>query len=240
MTIAQAHQEFKARLDKIDSLEYPNFLTEEVDLILNQAQDRVVKQRYGKSNTKRTSFEEEQKRTEDLKNLIKTIRAIPTIATSSNVSMSCYTVPLQSDHFIIVWESAIINCTTCNSTVVIPGSITRTETIEGIEVEVRPISHNEYSIIRKDPFKGPDHDKILRLMYDGKVELIQASDCTVLYYLYRYIKIPRRVSLDSNITFELSEHMHSEIIDEAVKIALEGIEAKRNQTFIPIVDSQKE
>ena len=28
--------------------------------------------------------------------------------------------------------------------------------------------------------------------------------------------------------------------DEAIKIALEGIEGKRNQTFTPIIDNQKE
>ena len=61
MTIAEAHQEFKFRLDKMDALNYPNFLPEEIDLILNNAQQRFVKQRYGLNNIKRQSFEETEK-----------------------------------------------------------------------------------------------------------------------------------------------------------------------------------
>ena len=74
MTIVKAHQEFKFRCDKLDALNYPNFFPEEIDLILNNAQQRIIKQRYGLSNNKRQSFEETQKRTEDLKNV--TVNAV--------------------------------------------------------------------------------------------------------------------------------------------------------------------
>ena len=50
MTVQQLHLEFKFRCDKLDSLNYPNFLPEEIDLLLNNAQDRLIKQRYGLNN----------------------------------------------------------------------------------------------------------------------------------------------------------------------------------------------
>ncbi len=242
MTISEAHIEFKTRLDKIDALEYPNFLPEEIDLILNNAQDRYVKQRYGKTNVKRTSFEEEQKRTEDLRGLIRAVYSAPTLSLVTNVSLSGSNVELEDDHFILIWESAIINCSTCNQSLTIPnisGGAGRTEQIEGIEVEVRPITHNEYSTIRNDPFKGPDQTKILRLMYDNYIELIPSSDCSVVYYIYRYIKYPERVSITNNITFELADHTHTEIIDVAIQVALENIEAKRGQSFDKIINTNE-
>ena len=70
MTCAELHLEFKFRCDKLDTLNYPNFLPEEIDLILNNAQERLVKQRYGFNNIKRQSFEETEKRTEDLKEIV--------------------------------------------------------------------------------------------------------------------------------------------------------------------------
>ena len=60
------HIEFKLGLDKTDSLNYPNFEPEEIDLWLNRAQDRFVKTRYVHNN-KTETFEETQKRTDDLR-----------------------------------------------------------------------------------------------------------------------------------------------------------------------------
>ena len=65
----------------------------------------------------------------------------------------------------------------------------------------------------------------------GRVEIIHASDVNLINYRLRHLKQPVKVDINNNITFELSEHTHTEIIDEAVKIALEGIEAKRIPTF---------
>ena len=39
MTAAELHLEFKFICDKLDTLNYPNFLSEEIDLILNNAQE---------------------------------------------------------------------------------------------------------------------------------------------------------------------------------------------------------
>ncbi len=114
-----------------------------------------------------------------------------------------------------------------------------TQTVKGRFVEIRPITHLEYDKIKNDPFKGPDYDKVLRLMYDGKVELIPSTSCTVGRYKYRYIKKPQRVVLSTNTTFELSDHLHDEIVAEAILIALEGIEAKRQQSF-PNINNTKE
>jgi hypothetical protein len=112
--------------------------------------------------------------------------------------------------------------------------------ISGIEVEVRPINHLELEKIKNDPFKGPDYTKVLRLMFQDKIELIPAKNCTAIKYMCRYIAKPTPVSLPNNVTFVLADHVHQEIVDEAVKIALENIESNRSQTFTPIIDNQKE
>ena len=70
MTIAEMHLEFKIFRDAVDSNAYPEMLDEEIDITLNEAMDRVVKTRYGKNNLYRKGFEENQKRTDDLKELV--------------------------------------------------------------------------------------------------------------------------------------------------------------------------
>lgn len=70
MTVQEMHYDLSLRLDKIDSLNYDNFLAPEKDVYLNRAQIMLVKQRYGLNNNYNVGLEESQKRIEDLKNLL--------------------------------------------------------------------------------------------------------------------------------------------------------------------------
>lgn len=209
----------------MDSLNYPNFLPEEIDLLLNNAQERFIKQRYGLTNTKRQSFEETEKRTEDLKNI--TINAIITpLAYSVNnldTTSRFFTVPL--NHWFTIQERATISCLICGATV-------------SKKVEVLPTGHLEISKNLKDPFRKPNSEKVLRLMFNGQAELF--SSCTLIDYNLRYIRQPVSINLSTSTTCELSDHTHSEIIDIAVGLALEGIEGKRTQTFNPLVNNTNE
>lgn len=225
MTCAQLHLEFKFRCDKLDTLNYPNFLPEEIDLILNNAQERLIKQRYGLNNNKRQSFEETEKRTEDLKNI--TVNAIltPQPYSVNNIDATARFVNLPTNHWFTIQERAGITCNDCG--------IPTTE-----RVEVIPITHAEASKTLKDPFKKPNSAKVLRLMIDGKVELL--SNCTIVDYQFRYLRQPATIDLTTNTTSDLSEHVHSELVDLAVSIALESIESKRSQTFNPLINNTNE
>ena len=249
MTVAQMHQAFKFGMDKLDNVNYPNFLPEEIDLLLNQAQERFVKQRYGITNPKRTSFEETQKRTEDLKELVRHANLTPAATASDNITPYSRFVTLPNDHWFVIQERVVQVCDKCNSNPLYTYTVTQPSpqpplvvSVNGMFAEVRPIQHHEVDKVVKDAFKAPDYDKVLRIMEDGRVELIPSSVCVPTVYRLRYIKKPNTISITSNPTVncELSEHTHQEIVDEAIKIALEGIEAKRNGTFTPIIDNTKE
>lgn len=71
MTIDQMHIDFKLEYDKTSNLENPAFEPEEIDLWLNKAIRKFVKTRYSGINVKRESFEQTQKRIDDLRSLIK-------------------------------------------------------------------------------------------------------------------------------------------------------------------------
>lgn len=222
MNISEMHIAFKFRLDKLDSLNYPEFEPEEIDLLLNQAQDRFVKQRYGINNIKRQSFEESQKRTDDLRNIVKRITLTPNASTSDNKPNGVFvTLPstVGQEMWFAVNEEANITFTDCNDS----------ETQR--RVSVRPIQHDDYNKIIYDPFDKPYEYEILRLASDTYYELISADNTTINSYYLTYIKKPVRVDYTNNIDCELSDHTHDEIVDEAVRIALEAIEAKRQQSF---------
>ena len=228
MTVAEMHINFKFGGDKLAALNYPNFLPEEIDLLLNQSQDRITKQRYGLNNFKREGFEEIQKRTEDLKNIVVPASLTPLPYSAFNIDVNARFFTLPANYWFVIWEKVEISHTDCNDA--------DTTTL----VEVRPTQHVEFDKVIKDAFKKPDKTKVLRLMEQGQAEIVTDSSSTIVSYKMRYIKRPARISLTLATDCELSEHLHQEIVDEAIKIALEGIEAKRNQTFTPIIDSGKE
>lgn len=70
MTALEQHYDYKLKIDKIDTLDVDNMLPAEIDWILNEAQEILIKQRYGGNNSKKLGFEESQKRTDDLKTLV--------------------------------------------------------------------------------------------------------------------------------------------------------------------------
>lgn len=236
MTLQEIHLNFKFLLDKMDSLNYPNFLPEEIDLILNKAQDRIIKQRYGKTNLSRTSFEESQKRTEDLKTLVKTAILTPEAYDTSNISVYSRYFILPEDHWFIVQERVKIRFDYCNDYEYPYDDLELTEEY----VEVRPIQHLEFDKIISDPFKQPDTTKVLRLMANDKVEIIYSPDSTLVEYRLRYIKQPQKIDISNNDNTELPDHLHQELIDTALVIALESIESNRLKTFIPTIDNTKE
>ena len=117
MTISEAHRAFRFGLDKMDGLNAPNFLPEEIDLLLNQAQERFIKQRYDNTNVKRTGFEQDEKRTEDLKEILESKVLSPSttiLGGRTAINSAFFTLP--ADNWFIVWEKAYINCATCNTT----------------------------------------------------------------------------------------------------------------------------
>ena len=70
MTINEMHNAFKIMVDKTTGLTNPHFLDEEIDFWLNRGIEKFVKTRYSGLNTKGESFEQTQKRIDDLRALV--------------------------------------------------------------------------------------------------------------------------------------------------------------------------
>ena len=84
MSISQFHSAFKLELDKTDSLNYVSFLPEEIDYWLTRAVNVFVKTRYSGVNPKGESFEQSQKRIDDLRTLVRFMRRLALLSSSSS------------------------------------------------------------------------------------------------------------------------------------------------------------
>jgi hypothetical protein len=216
MTVSELHTAFKIKLDKSNSLSYPDFADEEIDFWLNEAQIRFVKTRYSGNNYKGTSFEETEKRTNDLRNVVGEA-LLPSTGTSAiNTNSYWYDVP--DGYWFSLLEEINVTYDDCNGDEV------------SDRIEVKAIDLGKYSKYIKDPFNKPNKKRALRLMQYNKITIITDADTTAGYLYLRYVKEPDVVSLSGGVTISLSNHTHDEIVDLAVVLALENIESPRMQT----------
>src|SRR3990167_2728325 len=174
MTVAEMHTAFKMGLDKGDTLSYPNFEPEEIDFWLNKSQDRFVKQRYGINNNKRQSFEETQKRTDDLRVLVRDLAVVPL---SVGLKPNGFFVPLPPYTGLIdINGVAIANNADIYWFSVEEEIRARYKDCNGLDqikrMPVKPIRHDEYAVSVLDPFVRPDITHVVRLLYQNRAEVI--------------------------------------------------------------------
>lgn len=212
------HAEFKLLMDKAGEGGSPSFVASEIDRFLNMAQDKFVTKRAFGNNPRRTGFEEDQKRRDDLRTLITQADISPSSSSSNNKPNGRY-FELPSDYRYSIQEEA--NISTFDAT----GTNRR--------VSVKPITHDRYNKIINDPFNKPDKDTVYRLGFGGSgsgnyVELICGNNQVIQTYYLRYLKNPLQIGSDQVCV--LPEHAHREIIRMAVVDALETVEQPRYQS----------
>jgi hypothetical protein len=228
MTIERFHIEFKITLDKLDSSAYSEILEEEIDYYLNEAQERFVKQRYYKNNNYRKGFEEIQKRTDDLKNLV--------------ISRYCDITPVTSyDNDV---HRADIDLLFDDEELTIPSSdnyMFYVKAIIGVNKNGcskfrRPklIQQDDLATLLDDPFNKPSAFKPVIFFEDGDIFVCVNEEADVESVFLTFIKRPIQMNLgtygEPKAECELSEHTHKEIVQIAAQIAIENIESPRIQT----------
>ena len=179
MNYNQFHTAVKLELDKSEGLELPAFESEELDFWINATIVKFVKTRYSGLNVKGESVEETQKRTEDLRTLVKEVTitctdpADPTLR-KPNTRLAA----LPDDYWIALGEDVTI--TLSDSSTVRSG--------------VHQINSYEYAHQIDDPFSPHilhyDEASPLRLFNNGNVELIGDGNYTITSYHLRYLKVP--------------------------------------------------
>jgi hypothetical protein len=233
MTLSDFHIEFKVALDKLDSSAYPDILPEEIDLFLNEAQERFIKTRYGINNLYKEGFEEIQKRTDDLRTLVVTNYApVSAVTTETNTYKADFST-LYSD------EAQTTNVTATESyqfylrgrSRVVKTGCTSTYT------SVNLVRQGELEKIILDPFNSPKLNSPVAYFERGIIYLVTDGSFTIDRFKITYIKRARKIQYGSiyptpiaDVTCELPDHTHKELVQIAVNIALETIESRRLNT----------
>lgn len=190
---------------------------------INEAIDKFWKTRYSGLNFKQRGFEQDQKRTDDLRTLVTkhTYKDIDI----SKVNQEEYTVTLPDDYVILLGDTAgiapadgITNvCWEKDS----EGNykVKYSDTIEGTIETVDRIKENSLSEYHLKYTKA----KPIKLMQDNTITLYTDGQYKVAEYTIEYLKRPSKVTLVDTPTDEYTDlpaHTHMEIVKIAVQLIL--------------------
>lgn len=190
---------------------------------INEAIDKFWKTRYSGLNFKQRGFEQDQKRTDDLRTLV-TKRTYKDIDISK-VNQEKYTVTLPDDYVILLGDTAGIapadgitnDCWEKDS----EGNykVKYSDTIEGTIETVDRIKENSLSEYHLKYTKA----KPIKLMQDNTITLYTDGQYKVAEYTIEYLKRPSKVTLVDTPTDEYTDlpaHTHMEIVKIAVQLIL--------------------
>ncbi len=190
---------------------------------INEAIDKFWKTRYSGLNYKQRGFEQDQKRTDDLRTLVTKHTYKDTDITK--VNQEEYTVTLPDDYVILLGDTAgispadgvINNC--WEKDALGNYKIKYSDTIEGTIETVDRIKENSLSEYRLKYTKA----KPIRLIQDNTITLYTDGNYKVAEYTIEYLKKPSKVDLKTNPTDEytdLPSHTHMEVVKLTVQLIL--------------------
>lgn len=212
MTVQEFSNEFDILFNNITSNQAPGLDEYEKSVFLTNAQEEVVLSLYNGKNQFGDSFEKTEELRRNLSSLMHTESLTKDISLDTihalSTKSSFYKLPL--DLWFITYE-----CITDSDNNII---------------EVIPTTQDEYHRIRKNPFKGVNKKRALRLDYNSTiVEVI--CDSEISKYNIKYLRKPSPIILctlegdltigntQTEATCKLDTSLHRLILERAVQKA---------------------
>ncbi len=217
-TIVSSYMRFKDFDNKeyLDSIEFDEY---EKSLFLTKSQEELVLSLYNGRNSAGNSFEETEELRRYLANLVEEAHLIPISTTNGKplgIDSKSKFFTLPDKLWFITYEAVMVDDSGCDTM---------------STLDVVPVMQDEYHKIKRNPFRGANGRRALRLdLSDGVIEIV--SKFNVATYYIRYIRKPRPiilVDLPDDVSIEginvamppeIHETLHRRILENAVMLAL--------------------
>ena len=116
---------------------------------------------------------------------------------------------------------------------------------EGPNLPITYIQHDDLHGLIKDPFNRPGRNSMFGVFTHNAIELYTLSDSSTSAYLIpdsvkiKYLRTPLPMSFNNNISCELPQHTHEEIVAMTVSSILEGFNDPRYRTQVAELNKQE-
>lgn len=224
MTVSEFSNEFDVLINSHSSIASFGLTQSSIELdeyeksvLLTEAQEQIVKELYtGMPYGK--SFEETEELRRSLDSLIKTVRLNPTVSDTSLDKSSVFELP--QDLWFITYEAAAI-------------ADKEAGCMDGTEIQVVPMTQDEWHRSSRNPFRKPSKRKAIRLD-SGNLRVELMSEYKVGTYIVRYLSEPDPIILldlegvsvngqTEKRECKLNSVTHRIILERAVQLALSRV-----------------
>ena len=219
MNNRQFSDEFDTLLNSYSTPFTINLTEYEKSVFLTLAQKQIIKEYYTGKNLFTDSFERLEQIRRYLNELVETYKTTDKIADLQGVNEDSVFFHIPEDTWFITYESVILRDDELGC-------------MDGVNSLVVPTTQDEYYKTNRNPFKGPNEHRVLRLdIKDNTVELV--SKYNIESYLIRYVAKPTPIvliDLPDNLNIDgvteeterqLNSVLHDTILSRAVQIALQ-------------------
>ena len=202
-----------------------------------------MKQRYGRNNLFKAGFEQTQKRTDDLKNLVRTrFTSLSSATMYQYISDNVYRADLES-----LYTDGELTAPSTDKYQFYLKSVA--QTCDAAECctwsRVKLVQHDDISPLADDPFNKPTKGRPVIFFEDGDIFVWTSPGHSIKGFQVTFIAEPVHMHLGTydslvDVECELSSHLHKEILQNAINIALENLASPRIQTQGPVNVQQTE
>jgi hypothetical protein len=229
MKFIELQEAFEIELNVLDDgLNKPKSM--DTEWWLNRGLEKFWKTRYSGMNTKSIGFEQDQKRIDDLRTLVKTVSIIPTKVTNKQ-----YSIDIPDDYVILLGDTVGIQPSddshnACWEVDEDGEFVTKySDTIESsIETIDRQLSNSLSEHILKYCSARP-----LKLIQGNSIYLYTDGQYKISDYQLTYLRNPEKINIHLNPFDEyvdMPEHTHSEIVKIAAQMYIENQSNQRVNT----------
>lgn len=189
----------------------------EKSVLLTEAQELLVRELY-KGVPQGESFEKTEEMRRSLDSLVKTVRLNPSEGDTITDCSVVYNLP--ADTWFVTYEAAIFDDPNAGC-------------FNGKEVQVIPMTQDEFHRARRNPFRKPSKRKVIRLD-NGYLKVEIVSEYNLSTYIVRYFSRPKPIILETlegvsingqtnKTECELNSVTHRAILERAVQLALSRV-----------------
>ena len=215
MNSTEMKELFLIEYDRVASFDAPGYTDKEISEILSAAQEELVFHTYNPLGNKyHEGLEEVELTTADLQELVSEDN-LTASTDQTGVLTNGQFFDLPTDHWLTLMEEVVVASDGC---------------FNGKHVKVKPITHDEYTINKDNPFKRPQVDEVTwRLANSGeRFELVTDGTYTISQYTMRYLTRPQPIITAAGVTVDgvtgpldcaLKDTTHRRIVKYAVRIA---------------------
>lgn len=233
MKYIEIQEAFESEIDELSNLTKPT--TAEMEYWLKAGLDKFIKTRYSGLNVKRTAFEQDQKRIDDLRTLI--VEKAYQFTTYPEE----YSVELPVDYMFALGEAAVIFSSVDPCWPKGPNGAPRTKRTDILEATIENIDRQMQNTLSEYRLHARSA-RPLRLFRGNNVYLYTDGNYSIKNYILTYLRTPKGISLTSDPFAEYTDmpaSTHLEIVKLAAELYLENKANPRYQSYINEVNTME-